>query len=114
MNISAEDVESVLYRHPKVLNAAVVGMPAPLQGERVCAYVELKAGVDSIAKKEVWELMETEKVARYKWPDRVEIVKALPRTPTGKVIKNALRKEIAEKLKAERANKGLNDVQKGL
>ena len=114
MNISAEDVESVLYRHPKVLNAAVVGMPAPLQGERVCAYIELKEGVESLAKKEVWELMEAEKVARYKWPDRVEIVKGFPRTPTGKVIKNALRKEIAEKLKAERAQKGLKDVEKSL
>jgi non-ribosomal peptide synthetase component E (peptide arylation enzyme) len=114
MNISAEDVESVLYRHPKVLNAAVVGMPAPLQGERVCAYVELKEGVEPLAKKEVWELMETEKVARYKWPDRVEIVQALPRTPTGKVIKNALRKEIAERLKAERAKKGLKDVEDAL
>jgi acyl-CoA synthetase len=89
-------------------------MPAPLQGERVCAYIELKEGVESLAKKEVWELMEAEKVARYKWPDRVEIVKGFPRTPTGKVIKNALRKEIAEKLKAERAQKGLKDVGNGL
>jgi non-ribosomal peptide synthetase component E (peptide arylation enzyme) len=106
MNISAEDVESVLYRHPKVLNAAVVGMPAPVQGERVCAYVELKEGVEAFTKQEVWGFMEAEKVARYKWPDRVEIVTKLPRTPTGKVIKNVLRQEIAEKLAAERARKG--------
>ncbi len=109
MNISAEDVESVLYRHPKVLNAAVVGMPAQLLGERVCAYVELKEGVETLTKKEAWELMESEKVARYKWPDRVEIIKALPRTPTGKVIKNLLRKQIAEKLAAERAQRGSQD-----
>jgi len=106
MNISAEDVESVLYRHPKVLNAAVVGMPAPVQGERVCAYIELKEGVAPLTKKEASELMEANKVARYKWPDRVEIIKGLPRTPTGKVIKNVLRKQIAEKLAAERAARG--------
>jgi len=106
MNISAEDVESVFYRHPKVLNAAVVGMPAPVQGERVCAYIELKEGVEPLTKKEAWELMEASKVARYKWPDRVEIIKGLPRTPTGKVIKNVLRKQIAEKLASERAARG--------
>jgi acyl-CoA synthetase (AMP-forming)/AMP-acid ligase II len=110
MNISAEDVESVLYRHPKVLNAAVVGMPAPVQGERVCAYIELKDGAEVLTRDEVWELMETEKVARYKWPDRVEIVKSFPRTPTGKVMKNSLRKEIAEKLMAERARRGPKDA----
>ncbi len=105
MNISAEDVESVLYRHPKILNAAVVGMPAQVQGERVCAFVELKQGVESFTKKEAWQLMEAEKVARYKWPDRIEVVKDLPRTPTGKVIKNVLRKQIAERLAAERAHR---------
>jgi hypothetical protein len=68
-------------------------MPAPVQGERVCAYIELKEAVESF----------TKKVARYKWPDRVELIKGLPRTPTGKVIKNVLRKQIAEKLKAEAA-----------
>jgi non-ribosomal peptide synthetase component E (peptide arylation enzyme) len=106
MNISAEDVEGVLYKHPKVLNAAVVGKPAPVQGERVCAYIELKEGAEALTKKEVWELMEQHKVARYKWPDRVEITAKLPRTPTGKVIKNVLRKQIAEKLAAERAARG--------
>ncbi len=109
MNISAEDVESVLYRHPKVLNAAVVGMPAPVQGERVCAYIELKDGAEALSKKEVWELMEANRVARYKWPDRVEISAKLPRTPTGTVIKNVLRKEIAEKLAAERLRKGCKE-----
>jgi non-ribosomal peptide synthetase component E (peptide arylation enzyme) len=109
MNISAEDVESVLYRHPKVLNAAVVGMPAPVQGERVCAYIELKEGIEALTKKEVWDLMEEQKVARYKWPDRVEISARLPRTPTGKVIKNVLRKQIAEKLAAERAGRGARE-----
>jgi len=70
------------------------------------AYIELKEGAEPLTKKEVWELMEAEKVARYKWPDRVEIVTSFPRTPTGKVMKNALRKQIAEKLKSERAKKG--------
>ena len=46
-----------------------------------------------------------------KWPDRIEIVKALPRTPTDKVIKNMLHKEIAEKLQTERASKRASDFE---
>jgi acyl-coenzyme A synthetase/AMP-(fatty) acid ligase len=48
-------------------------------------------------------------VARYTWPDRVEIIQGLPRTPTGKVIKNVLRKQIADQLKAERAARGAQE-----
>lgn len=110
MNISAVDVEEVLYRHPKILNAAVVGMPAPLQGERVCAYVQLKEGASDLTTKELWEFMKSQSVARYKWPDRIELVQDFPRTPTGKVIKNVLRKEIAAKLSAERAARAAKDT----
>jgi len=81
-------------------------MPAPVQGERVCAYIELKEGVESFTKKEAWALMEAEKVARYKWPDRVELIQGLPARPRARSSKNVLRKQIAEKLKAERAQRG--------
>jgi non-ribosomal peptide synthetase component E (peptide arylation enzyme) len=105
MNISAEDVESVLYRHPKVLEAAVVGA-GPGAGRTGLCLHRVKEGAEPLTKKEVWELMEANKVARYKWPDRVETIQGLPRTPTGKVIKSVLRKQIADKLKAERAARG--------
>ncbi|MBN2569338.1 MAG: acyl--CoA ligase [Deltaproteobacteria bacterium] len=102
MNISAEEVEFVLYRHPKILNIALVGMPDDRLGERACAYVELKEKGDKITIEEIQSFMEQEKVAKYKWPERVEILDALPRTPTGKVLKYVLREEIAKQIEAEK------------
>ena len=98
MNVSAEEVEAVLYRHPKVLHAAVVAMPASTQGERICAYIELKPDAETVTRKEIRDFMGEQKVARYKWPDRIEIVRKLPRTPTGKVLKKDLREDIAAKV----------------
>jgi acyl-CoA synthetase (AMP-forming)/AMP-acid ligase II len=99
MNISAEEVEFILYKHPKILNVAVVGMPDPALGERACAYVELKTGVETLTLEEIQAFMEQEKVAKYKWPERIEIIPQLPRTPTGKVLKYKLRENIAGKNK---------------
>ncbi|MCD6153173.1 MAG: acyl--CoA ligase [Syntrophobacterales bacterium] len=98
MNISAEEVEFILYKHPKVLNVAIVGMPDERLGEKCCAYVELKPGEKSLTLEEVQAFMEQEKVAKYKWPERIEIIEQLPRTPTGKVLKYVLRDEIAKKV----------------
>ena len=63
MNISAEEVEFVLYKHPKVLNVAIVGMPDERLGERCCAYVELKPGEKSLTVEEVQALWN-----RKRWP----------------------------------------------
>ena len=98
MNISAEEVEFILYKHPKVLNVALVGMPDDRLGERACAYVELKEKGDEISLEDIQAFMDQEKVAKYKWPERLEVVDALPRTPTGKVLKYILRDKIARKL----------------
>jgi len=97
MNISAEEVESILYRNPKILNVAVVGMPDQRLGEKCCAYVELNPG-ETITLEDIQSFMEQNHVAKYKWPERVEIVKELPRTPTGKVLKYVLRADIREKV----------------
>ncbi|HPQ44672.1 MAG TPA: class I adenylate-forming enzyme family protein [Syntrophales bacterium] len=100
MNISAEEVEFILYKHPQILNVAIVGMPDDKLGERCCAYVEIKPGEKGLTVEEAQAFMEQEKVAKYKWPERIEIVEQLPRTPTGKVLKYVLREDIAEKLGA--------------
>lgn len=97
MNISAEEVESLLYKIPKVINVAVVGMPDQKLGEKCCAYVELQPG-ETLSLEEVQAFMEKEKVAKYKWPQRVEMVEQLPRTPTGKVLKYVLREDISKKV----------------
>lgn len=97
MNISAEEVEFILYRNPKIINVAVVGMPDQRLGEKCCAYVELKPG-ETLSLEEVQAFMEKENVAKYKWPQRVEMIEQLPRTPTGKVLKYVLRDDIAKKI----------------
>ncbi len=101
MNISAEEVESILYRNPKVMNVSVVGMPDQRLGEKCCAYVELKPG-ETLSFQDVQNFMEANSVAKYKWPERVEIIEQLPRTPTGKVLKYVLRGEIAKKILEEK------------
>jgi acyl-CoA synthetase len=100
VNISAEEVEYILYRNPKVVNVAVVGMPDEILGERCCAFLELKPG-ESISLEEVQAFMDQSNVAKYKWPERVEIIDQLPRTPTGKVLKYVLRRDIRERMGGE-------------
>ncbi|SDF46825.1 2,3-dihydroxybenzoate-AMP ligase [Lentzea fradiae] len=96
--INAEELEQLLHRHDAVLEAAVVAMPDPVLGERVCAYV-----VTTGAPLDVPALrrhLESLGVAKYKWPERVEVVGGLPRTQVGKVDKRALRDDIGAKLSA--------------
>jgi acyl-CoA synthetase (AMP-forming)/AMP-acid ligase II len=92
-NIHAADVESVLHDHPGVLDAAVVGMPHPVLGEDVAAFVVLTPG--STATAEVLRAHTADRLADYKVPRRIEIVDDLPRNATGKVLKPELRARLA-------------------
>ncbi len=93
-NISTIEVESVLYRHPAVLEAAVVARPDPTWGETPCAFVTLKPGMAASAE-EIIQFCR-DHLARYKVP-RTVVFGALPKTSTGKVQKYALREQ-AKKL----------------
>lgn len=88
-NISSIEVEGLLYKHPAVLEAAVIGVPDERWGETVCALVVLKSG--AIASEE--ELIEfcRASLAHFKCPRRIQFIEALPRTATGKIQKNVLR-----------------------
>ena len=88
-NIYPREIEEVLYQHPKVLEAAAVGVPDPRLGERVCACVVPQSG-ESLTLDELVAFL-TDKIAIYKLPEYLHLLDALPRTPTGKVQKGPLR-----------------------
>jgi salicylate---CoA ligase len=100
-NISAEEIENLLAAHPGVQNVAVVAMPDPKLGERVCAYA-IQRGSEALGLEDLRAFL-GDRVARYKWPERLEVVDELPVTSVGKVDKSRLREDIAAKLEAEQA-----------
>jgi non-ribosomal peptide synthetase component E (peptide arylation enzyme) len=82
-NVPVFDIENVLFKHPAVLSAAIVGYPDARLGERACAFLVLRPG-HSLDLAGVQALMAEHKVAKRYWPERVEIVADLPKTPAGK------------------------------
>lgn len=99
--IHAEEVEEIIVQHPGVRTAALVAMPDPVLGERVCAYLEMQDGAAPLTVATLGEFLLSFGLARYKLPERVEIVSALPLTNVGKVSKKALRDDIQRKYDAE-------------
>ncbi|WP_299537617.1 AMP-binding protein [uncultured Streptomyces sp.] len=83
------EVEDVLYTHPAVREAAVVGVPDPYRGETVRAYVSLRPGA-SAAPEELGAYCK-ERLAAYKYPRQVEILAELPKTASGKILRRELR-----------------------
>ena len=99
-NISAKEVEDVLFEHPAVSEVAVVAMPDPVMVERSCAFVVPKEGA-AVSLASLAAFLDDHHLARQKYPERVEIVSELPKTASGKVQKFVLREQIAKKLAAE-------------
>jgi cyclohexanecarboxylate-CoA ligase len=89
-NISAKEVEDVLYRHPAIIDAAAIALPDPGRGELCCAVVVLVPGATSLSLAEVDDHCRQSGLARFKTPERLEIVAQLPRNTTGKVLKSEL------------------------
>jgi long-chain acyl-CoA synthetase len=91
-NVYPRDVEEVLYEHPKVKTAAVIGIPDEYRGEKVKAYIVLKEG-QNVTEEEIMKFCE-EKIATFKVPKLVEFRDSLPMTSVGKVLRKALKEEI--------------------
>jgi acyl-CoA synthetase (AMP-forming)/AMP-acid ligase II len=89
-NVSALEIENVLITHPEVADVAVIGVPDPDTGERVCAVV-IPRSVDSLSLESLVQHCRSRGLSRYKFPERLVIVDALPRNQFGKVIKKELR-----------------------
>jgi long-chain acyl-CoA synthetase len=88
-NIYPREVEEVLYAHPKVAEAAVVGMKDELMGEDVLAFVVLRSGERASAE-EIAAFCEA-RLARFKCPKRIRVVESLPKSPIGKILRKELR-----------------------
>jgi len=94
-NVYPREIEEVLCRHPKIREAAAVGVADPYQGEAVVAVVTLRAW-QTATEQEIIEYCR-ENLAAFKAPQHIEFRDALPRSPTGKLLRRQLRSEMAEK-----------------
>jgi acyl-CoA synthetase (AMP-forming)/AMP-acid ligase II len=92
-NISVVEVEEMLYRHPAVAEASVLGLPDERTGERVVAVLVLQNGCE-VELKDIREHCLVEGLAIQKCPERLEVVDALPRNAMGKVLKQDLRSRL--------------------
>jgi cyclohexanecarboxylate-CoA ligase len=99
-NIPVTEVEDILLRHPSVAEVAAVGYPDPRLGERVCACVVLRPGA-KLTLEDVQTWFAQHGVAKQYWPERLELLEQLPRTPAGKVQKYLLKEWVSSKLQQE-------------
>jgi acyl-CoA synthetase (AMP-forming)/AMP-acid ligase II len=90
-NISAKEVEDVLFGHPKVADVAVLGLPDAERGELVCACIVPRDAADPPDRDDILDYCRAQGLMMQKIPERIEIVDVLPRTPSGKVPKHELR-----------------------
>ena len=94
-NVSATEVEAVLYKHPKVAEVAVIGLPDRERGELVCAVVQLADGAEPLTLSELVAFCRAAGLMTQKIPEQLEVRTDWPRAGTGKIVKKALRDEYA-------------------
>ena len=99
-NIPVVEVEELLYRHPAVQDAAIVAMPDERLGERACAFVTLKPEAKGLSFQEMVAYLSEKQMARNYFPERLEVIDAMPRTASGKIQKFQLRERLEQGVKA--------------
>jgi acyl-CoA synthetase (AMP-forming)/AMP-acid ligase II len=90
-NISAQAAEEEVLRHPAVAEATVIGLPDPEAGEMACAVIVPRDGHPAPTLAQLTAFLRDREVPPRQWPERLEVVGALPRNATGKVLKAELR-----------------------
>src|SRR6201996_3893799 len=95
-NVYPREIEEFLYRHPKVQDVQVIGVPDPRYGEEICAWIKLREG-QSATPEEIREFCKGQ-IAHYKIPRYIEFVAEFPMTITGKIQKFVMREQTIGKL----------------
>ena len=93
VNIYSKEIETVLYRHPAVLEAAVIGLPDEEWGEIVTAVISTRSGQE-VTERELVDYCGAS-LAAYKKPKKVFFLEQLPKNPSGKILKRVLRENLA-------------------
>ena len=96
-SISATEIERLINRHPDVAAVAVIPMPDPVMGERVCAYIQPKAGTQ-LSSNEIISFLKEQKASVLQLPERIEFIDTMPYTGAEKLDKKSLREDIKKKL----------------
>lgn len=95
-NISAKEVEDILFRHPQVKDVAVIGMPDSVTGERACAVISATDDQNPIDLTTMRAYLEQSGMRKNAIPEQMEIIDEIPRNPSGKITKNVLRKRFKD------------------
>ncbi len=108
--INCSEVEWAIAKHADVGAVACVAMPDPFYGERICAFIVLKEDAAELTLAALSEHMKAQGLAKFKWPERIELVSELPMTTSGKVSKPLMREIVSKKLIAENEKKATSGV----
>ena len=93
--VPVAEIEQLLHAHPAVRDVAIVAMPDERLGERACAFAVLDDGAE-LDFETMLEYLDSSRVSKTYWPERLELVDSLPRTPSGKIQKFVLRAQARE------------------
>ena len=97
IKINPIDVEALVDDHSKVQFSAIVPVPDPVLGEKACLFVQLTPG-EIMTLDDVCGYLAEQGVAKMKWPERLETIETMPMTPTRKIVKGELVKELEKRL----------------
>ena len=100
--ISCEEIENHILAHPKIESACVVAMPDEVFGEKACVFTVLRQDC-GLTLEELLTFLQTREIARFKMPERLEVVEEFPISPAGKILRRDLREAVARKMASEPA-----------
>lgn len=102
--ISCDEIENFVYAHPKVEKVALIAMPDEVYGEKGCLYVVPKVG-ETFTFDDLKDHLATLNIAKFKWPERLEVVDEFPLSNVGKILKRTLKEMITLKIEQEKARR---------